>query len=286
MKIDSYFFGAAASAATLSVFAFRGGASAGTLSVFTFRGSGFSSTAPGAGASSAIPSNGSTAVEITPVTGRLAGPSSAGGGGGVAEPSGRSSRGSAGSDAALASGTSRSMSSKLGIGLGRSDSPVSSDIPNRSSASSRLFPFEILGFAAAGGCDARPMAGASRGGGALIGPVPGATRPVPVVFPAPNRPVLPRTLSVLPLCGEVRGASKGGSSMVPPVPAESDEVPDFFAENTVLQLLQRTRTPRSVTFSSATRKRDWQLGHWTTTLPFSQCQRSADKESSCSADSP
>ena len=67
------------------------------------------------------------------------------------------------------------------------------------------------------------------------------------------------------------------------LPEVADEAgsaaPDFFTENTSLQLLQRTRTPRSPTFSSATRKRVWQLGHWTTTLPFSQRESDRDKES-------
>jgi hypothetical protein len=40
--------------------------------------------------------------------------------------------------------------------------------------------------------------------------------------------------------------------------------------NTVLHPLQRTRTPRSDTFSSATRNREWQFGHWTTTT---HCRR-------------
>jgi hypothetical protein len=56
--------------------------------------------------------------------------------------------------------------------------------------------------------------------------------------------------------------------MVFPDGAEAGVVsvtPDFFTEKTFLQLLQRTRTPRSLTFSSATRKRVWQPGHWTTT---------------------
>ena len=69
--------------------------------------------------------------------------------------------------------------------------------------------------------------------------------------------------------------------MVFPDPAgeAGSAAPDFFTENTSLQLLQRTRTPRSPTFSSATRKRVWQLGHWTTTLPFSQRESDRDKES-------
>jgi hypothetical protein len=45
---------------------------------------------------------------------------------------------------------------------------------------------------------------------------------------------------------------------------------DLRTANTVLHALHRTRTPRSDTFSSATRKRDWQLGHWTTTT---HCRR-------------
>ena len=69
-------------------------------------------------------------------------------------------------------------------------------------------------------------------------------------------------------CFEFEVADEAGSA-----------APDFFTENTSLQLLQRTRTPRSPTFSSATRKRVWQLGHWTTTLPFSQRESDRDKES-------
>jgi hypothetical protein len=42
--------------------------------------------------------------------------------------------------------------------------------------------------------------------------------------------------------------------------------------------VQRTRTPRSVTFSSAIRNFDWQPGHWTTTSSFSRAGSCADKE--------
>ena len=101
-------------------------------------------------------------------------------------------------------------------GGGTADSPVSSDMPNRSSAASRL---------------ASPAAGAAGGG---FGPA-GA-----------------RAARFFSLTAEFASA------------------PDFRTANTVLHALQRTRTPRSDTFSSATRNREWQLGHWTTTT---HCRR-------------
>ena len=55
-------------------------------------------------------------------------------------------------------------------------------------------------------------------------------------------------------------------------------LPGFRTWNTFLQDVQRTRTPRSVTFSSAIRNFDWQVGHWTTTVAFSVALRVGDKE--------
>ena len=113
--------------------------------------------------------------------------------------------------------------SEMGLGRdadagegGTADSPVSSDMPNMSSAARRL---------------ASPAAGAAGGG---FGPA-GA-----------------RAARFFSLTAEFASA------------------PDFRTANTVLHALQRTRTPRSDTFSSATRNREWQLGHWTTTT---HCRR-------------
>jgi len=66
------------------------------------------------------------------------------------------------------------------------------------------------------------------------------------------------------------GAATAAGARFFSLAAEFASAPDFFTANTVLHALQRTRTPRSDTFSSATRNRDWQLGHWTTTT---HCRR-------------
>src|SRR5207302_1369632 len=134
------------------------------------------------------------------------------------------------------------ISAAEGPGFG-SVSPVSSDIPNRSSASRR--PPGLFG---------------------LCGGVAAAAEILPVVPPF--------------LGGGTGGSSEERSTVLPePADAPVSVTPDFFTEKTSLQLEQRTRTPRSLTFSSATRKRVWQLGHWTTTLAFSQCVSGPDKES-------
>jgi len=104
-----------------------------------------------------------------------------------------------------------------GVGSGPEgalDSPVSSDMPNRSSAASRFAALSV----GVGEADALFAAGA-------------------------------RFFSLA---------------------AESVPAPDLRTANTVLHALQRTRTPRSDTFSSATRNRERQLGHWTTTT---HCRR-------------
>lgn len=46
-----------------------------------------------------------------------------------------------------------------------------------------------------------------------------------------------------------------------PGPASEAAVPGFFTWKTFLQDVQRTRTPRSVTLSSAIRNFDWHVGH-------------------------
>jgi len=69
-------------------------------------------------------------------------------------------------------------------------------------------------------------------------------------------------------------------SMVVPDPGDgsADPLPGLRTWNTFLQEVQRTRTPRSVTLSSAMRNFDWQVGHWTTTVAFSLAPRVGDKE--------
>jgi hypothetical protein len=100
--------------------------------------------------------------------------------------------------------------------------------------------------------------------------------------------------SVAPCGGTFRGALPGGGGAVrgagfPPIPASSAgstaciscvvpvmpsvaglSSPPFLTWKTFLQAVQRTRTPRSVTFSSAIRNFDVQFGHWTTTCAYSR----------------
>src|SRR5207248_11042049 len=68
-------------------------------------------------------------------------------------------------------------------------------------------------------------------------------------------------------------------SMVVPGPGAGSvaPLPGFRTWNTFLQEVQRTRTPRSVTFSSAMRNFDWQVGHWSTTDAFSVSLRVGDQ---------
>src|SRR5256885_16414531 len=79
-----------------------------------------------------------------------------------------------------------------------------------------------------------------------------------------------RLLAPSPLAAATRGrlaedGAFGAWTAFFPLVAVSGSTPDFLTANTVLHALQRTRTPRSDTFSSATRNRERQLGHWTTT---------------------
>ena len=154
------------------------------------------------------------------------------------------------------------------------DSPVSSAMPNRSSAAGRR-PF--AGAAAPGTCaesgfapGAGLAAAAGRGKGGAGGP---ARRAGAATLPAPSAVLRGEGLASA-------AASSAESSMVLPGPGAGSLVvaPAFLTWKTFLQLVQRTRTPRSVTLSSAMRNFDWQLVHWTTTLAFSLGPRRPDKE--------
>ena len=151
--------------------------------------------------------------------------------------------------------TSRSMSSKLGIGFdtpadfggggvlagprsASGASPVSSAMPKRSFASSRrAAPLGPLRTAAAGRDDAAGRE-AGEGGGRDAEP-PGR----------PTGPVLGRATCA---------ASSEDISMVLPGPGAgaSGAAPGLRTWKTFLQEVQRTRTPRSVTLSSAMRNFD------------------------------
>ena len=185
------------------------------------------------------------------------------GGRGIGLEGGRDGTGGSGSS------TSRSMSSKLGTGLltpaftggggGGGDtldggarspsgaSPVSSAMPKRSSASRRRAAPLPLRAATPGGRDAAE------------GPLAGRAREA-----AAGRDW------ALPTCA----ASSEERSIVLPGPgagsAEATAPPGFRTWKTFLHEVQRTRTPRSVTFSSAIRNLDWHVGHCTTTIDHSR----------------
>src|SRR5438309_3194558 len=244
----------------------------------------FATTAdpPGAiasnGSSNSIGPRGSASASATLSGGGIGG--SSGGGGGTGSGGGEGGR------AALAGGSSisRFRSSKpgrLGAGfaaggsgsgpaggggaapMASGASPVSSAMPNRSSASSRRAALSSAWSDAA----ARTLSVEGR-----MEPVAGRTGPVegrpPDFPPAPEAGL-----------ATVEAPSDERSMVVPdPGDGSADPLPGLRTWNTFLQEVQRTRTPRSVTFSSAMRNFDWQLGHWTTTLAFSLALRRGDKE--------
>ena len=120
-------------------------------------------------------------------------------------------------------------------------SPVSSAMPKRSSASSR-----------------RAAPSPERCAGRLVAP----GRTGPVAGRGDDEGATGLVMGRVPT-GPVRGfcaaaASSAEISMVSPGPGPGSEPaePGFFTWKTFLQLVQRTRTPRSVTFSSAIRNLD------------------------------
>src|SRR5438105_3645367 len=243
----------------------------------------FATTAdpPGAiasnGSSNSIGPRGSASASATLSGGGIGG--SSGGGGGTGSGGGEGGR------AALAGGSSisRFRSSKpgrLGAGfaaggsgsgpagaggaapMASGASPVSSAMPNRSSASSRRAALSSAWSDAA----ARTLSVEGR-----MEPLAGRTGPVegrPPDFPP------------APEAGLATVEAPSERSMVVPDPGDgsADPPPGLRTWNTFLQEVQRTRTPRSVTLSSAMRNFDWQVVHWTTTVAFSLAPRVGDKE--------
>src|SRR3954466_13412783 len=195
------------------------------------------------------PSKGSDSAPAVPAAWGSGAASSGGGGGG----------GEGASCAGGATGSSPRSNSRFpypaagfvlagagGGGGGAGASPVNSAMPKRSSASRRRAAASPLRTAAGRGAAGRGAwdAGAREAGRAT---------------------------------GDAASVER---SMVTPGGPSTAPEPGRRAWNTFLHEVQRTRTPLSVTFSSAMRNLDWQVGHWTTTLPFSRVLRLADKEMS------
>jgi len=232
-------------------------------------------SAPGSGADPAAcagAGGSGRSSDSSAASGGGSGGSARGGGGRAALGDAGSSRSKSRSASAEGTGICAGLVAGAGGGTGGSRSPdsgaspVNSAIPKRSSTSRR--PFSPC-------CavpDGRDAPGRTGPVGGLTGPVEGFIGPVEG-RPAP--PCLP-----VPVFEMVAAPSEERSTVLPGPGVESPpEAPAFRTGNTLLQPVQRTRTPRSVTFSSAMRNFDWQVGHWTTTVAFSPALRGGDKES-------
>src|SRR3954466_12114432 len=208
--------------------------------------------------------------------------------GGVGSSSGspklRPSKGSDSAPAVPAAWGSGAASSGGGGGGGEGASCAGGATGSSPRSNSR-FPYPAAGFVLAGG----------GGGGAASGASP-VNSAMPKRSSASRRRAAASPLRTAAGRGAAgRGAWDAGAreagratgdaasverSMVTPGGPSTAPEPGRRAWNTFLHEVQRTRTPLSVTFSSAMRNLDWQVGHWTTTLPFSRVLRLADKEMS------